>query len=328
MEIRVERRSKTAAAVRFCVSDTGLGVAPEAGRQSVRSFLAGRQFLCPQATGRGVGPGGGQAAGRNRRAATSVIPASWAKGRSSFSPCLFPAPRRRRCCANRKATRRAAIRPFLAAFPAHERADRGTWSVCWSRSATASPAPTPWPKQWTRAGKDHFDAIIASAADADMLAAAPGVQAPLMAVLHAGRRARQPPPIWCCAGRWQPDQLYRALQRSGRRARRKRGEPDDAELPAAIDAATFSAPGKIAGHQGADGNSAMLCRHRRAIDQWAVGAPAPASNGTKPDALAQDIVGAAGGLGLTAVTAGARGISPRRRARARTAMTCATPRRW
>ena len=40
-----------------------------------------------------------------------------------------------------------------------------------------------------RASQEHFDAIIACASDADMLAAAPGVKAPLIAVLLRGDRA-------------------------------------------------------------------------------------------------------------------------------------------
>src|SRR5579863_8515352 len=39
-----------------------------------------------------------------------------------------------------------------------------------------------------RAGKEHFDAIISCARDADMLAAAPGVKAPLIAILLRGDR--------------------------------------------------------------------------------------------------------------------------------------------
>ena len=50
----------------------------------------------------------------------------------------------------------------------------------------------------------------------------------------------------------------------------------------------------------------MLHRHGRAADQCDCRTPAPRSNGTKPARLAQDIVGAAGGLGLAAVTQAAR----------------------
>ena len=61
-----------------------------------------------------------------------------------------------------------------------------------------------------RAGKEHFDAIIASAGDADMLAAAPGVKAPLIAVLLRGDRA---PAATDTVLRWPlaADQLYRVL---------------------------------------------------------------------------------------------------------------------
>ena len=72
------------------------------------------------------------------------------------------------------------------------------------------------------ASQEHFDAIIASAGDADMLAAAPGVKAPLIAMLMRGDRA---PSATDIVLRWpvEADQLYRAL---------------DADLPAAPERAT------------------------------------------------------------------------------------------
>src|SRR5665213_1019140 len=58
-----------------------------------------------------------------------------------------------------------------------------------------------------RAGKEYFDAIVAGAGDADMLAAAPGVKAPLIAVLLRGERA---PTATDIVLRWpvEADQLY------------------------------------------------------------------------------------------------------------------------
>ena len=97
-----------------------------------------------------------------------------------------------------------------------------------------------------RAGKDRFDAIIAGAGDADMLAAAPGVKAPLVAVLLRGDRA---PAATDVVLRWpvEPNQLYRALNAIQPARAPETDEPDDAELPAAIDAVAFSSLEKSVG---------------------------------------------------------------------------------
>ncbi len=52
-----------------------------------------------------------------------------------------------------------------------------------------------------RASQDHFDAVIAGSDEADLLAAAPGVKLPIVAVLAARRPRARRAPIACCAGR-------------------------------------------------------------------------------------------------------------------------------
>src|SRR3569623_270874 len=135
-----------------------------------------------------------------------------------------------------------------------------------------------------------------------MLAAAPGVKAPLVAVLLRGERA---PSVTDAVLRWplEPDQLYRALH-DILPARAASG-PDPADLVAAIDAETFSTLERSVGiktlveilqcyvvtaEQLTEALS-KACAH----EQWDEAAR-----------LAQDIVGAAGGLGLTAITQAAR----------------------
>src|SRR5258706_11841267 len=61
------------------------------------------------------------------------------------------------------------------------------------------------------ANREHFDAIIAGAGDADMLAAAPGSTTPLIAILLRGGRA---PASTTNLLRWpvEPGQLYRVLE--------------------------------------------------------------------------------------------------------------------
>jgi signal transduction histidine kinase/HPt (histidine-containing phosphotransfer) domain-containing protein len=153
-----------------------------------------------------------------------------------------------------------------------------------------------------RAGKDRFDVIIAAAGDADMLAASPGVKAPLLAVMLRGDRA---PSTTDVALRWpvEPDQLYRALQELA--PAQETHQPGPADLPAAIDAQIFSTLERSVGmktlveilqcyvvtaEQLTDALSEACVQ-----EQWDEAAR-----------LAQDIVGAAGGLGLTAITQAAR----------------------
>ena len=100
---------------------------------------------------------------------------------------------------------------FAADVPAHARnrrhADRHAGTLRQSRDPGHSLA-----EAVERAGKEHFDAIISCAGDADMLAAAPGVKAPLIAVLLRGDRA---PAATDSVLRWPVEacQLYRAIER-------------------------------------------------------------------------------------------------------------------
>ncbi len=155
-----------------------------------------------------------------------------------------------------------------------------------------------------RASKERFDAIIAGAADADMLAAAPGAKAPLVAVMLRGDRV---PAATDVALRWpvEPDQLYRALHDVRLAQGAAAPQADPAQLSAAIDAEIFSTLERSVGVKAlveilqcyivtAEQLTAALaeaCAH----EQWDEAAR-----------LAQDIVGAAGGLGLVAITQAAR----------------------
>jgi signal transduction histidine kinase/HPt (histidine-containing phosphotransfer) domain-containing protein len=153
-----------------------------------------------------------------------------------------------------------------------------------------------------RAGKEHFDAIVASAGDADMLAAAPGVKAPLIAVLLRGDRA---PAATDIVLRWpvEADQFYEALG--------ELCEPQD-DMPfatpepiAAIDPAAFSTLEKSVGVK----TLIEILQCYIVTAEQLTNALAEACAEEKWDdaaRLAQDIVGAAGGLGLSAITQAAR----------------------
>ena len=154
------------------------------------------------------------------------------------------------------------------------------------------------------AGREQFDAIISGAGDADMLAAAPGVKAPLLAVLLQGDRT---PTATDRVLRWPVDagQLYLALHDISAAPRDHGGQETIADMPAAIDAETFGALEKSVGSRAlveilqcyivtAEQLTDALtraCEH----EKWDEAAR-----------LAQDIGGAAGGLGLAAITQAAR----------------------
>jgi len=156
-----------------------------------------------------------------------------------------------------------------------------------------------------RAGKGRFDAIIAGAADADMLAAAPGVSAPLVAVLLRGERA---PAATDMALRWpvEPDALYGTLAPFAARADALgEGGQKPAGQAAAIDAVAFSTLEQSVGVKALV--DILQCYIATAEQLTAALSEACAQEKWDEAArLAQDIVGAAGGLGLTAVTQAAR----------------------
>ena len=154
-----------------------------------------------------------------------------------------------------------------------------------------------------RASRGEFDAIIAGAGDADMLAAAPGVKAPIIAVLLRGDRA---PHVTDAVLRWpvEADQLYRALDELCEPADAADEAPAE-ELAAAIDAVVFSTLEKSVGVK----TLVEILQCYIVTAEQLTNALSQACNEEKWDdaaRLAQDIVGAAGGLGLTAITQAAR----------------------
>ena len=156
-----------------------------------------------------------------------------------------------------------------------------------------------------RAGKTCFDAIIANAGDADMLAAAPGVTAPLVAVLLRGERA---PSGTDTLLRWpvEPDALYGALAQVA--AQQDDAAPrtcQAASRAAAIDAVAFSTLEKSVGVKALVD---ILQCYIATAEQLTTALSEACADEKWDEAgrLAQDIVGAAGGLGLTAITQAAR----------------------
>jgi HPt (histidine-containing phosphotransfer) domain-containing protein len=152
-----------------------------------------------------------------------------------------------------------------------------------------------------RASQEPFDVMIISAADADLLAAAPGVKTPIIAVLLRGDRA---PATTEAVVRWPVtgDALYRAIDAA---CVASDGHAEHGEITAAIDAETFSTLEKSVGVTSLI--EILQCYIVTAEELTnALAAACGEERWDEAARLAQDIVGAAGGLGLSAVTQAAR----------------------
>jgi nitrogen-specific signal transduction histidine kinase/HPt (histidine-containing phosphotransfer) domain-containing protein len=153
-----------------------------------------------------------------------------------------------------------------------------------------------------RTSQDQFDLLIVSAAEVDRLAAAAGMKAPIVAVLLPGDRA---PRMGDSALRWPVDgeALYRAIQSVCEV--KEDAKKENADLPAAIDAVAFATLEKSVGIKTLI--EILQCYVSTAEQLTNALADACAEERWDEAArFAQDIVGAAGGLGLFAVTQAAR----------------------
>jgi len=158
----------------------------------------------------------------------------------------------------------------------------------------------------TQANRQTFDAIITGCEDADMLAAAPGANTPLIALLLRGGRA---PNATANILRWpvEADLLYGTLDQICQ-AR----EQHDVSLAAAIDAAAVSTLERSVGVKTLV--EILQCYIATAEQLTAALAQACAEEKWDEAArLAQDIIGAAGGLGLAAMTQAARDFTRKAR---------------
>ena len=157
-----------------------------------------------------------------------------------------------------------------------------------------------------RASKEHFDAIITGAGDADMLAAAPGVKAPLITVLLRGDRA---PAATDTVLRWpvEADQFYQALDQVCAPHPALLNE-NGTEIAAAIDPVAFSTLEKSVGVK----TLVEILQCYIVTAEQLTNALSEACSEEKWDdagRLAHDIVGVAGGLGLLAISQAARNFA-------------------
>ncbi len=163
-----------------------------------------------------------------------------------------------------------------------------------------------------RAEHESIDVIVAEAGDADRLAAAPGITAPILALMFGGERAP------ACADevlRWpaNPHELYAAIAAMRERMRQdSQAEPPPQNTVAAIDAAAFA---ELENSLGIKTLLEILKSYIESAEQLCRSLSQASDEMNWPEAsrLAQDIAGSAGGLGLAAMTAAARGFSQQAR---------------
>jgi signal transduction histidine kinase/HPt (histidine-containing phosphotransfer) domain-containing protein len=164
------------------------------------------------------------------------------------------------------------------------------------------------------AGRTVFDAIVVCASDADLVAAAPSVTAPVLNLVTAGMRL---PVAATHVLRWpaRASDLYAALRDLlGRRADESFADPDEVALTgAAIDASAFAA---LERSLGVATLVEILQSYIHTAEQLCTALESAANGESWDEAarIAQDIAGAAGGLGLAALTSAARGFTQKARA--------------
>jgi signal transduction histidine kinase/HPt (histidine-containing phosphotransfer) domain-containing protein len=303
VEIRVEAMEREGRPfVRFAVTDSGLGVPPEIAPLLFRPFTQADSSYARREQGAGLG-----------LAVVQRI-VDMAGGMTGFesepgqgSTFWFALPALEHATADAPSEHEPVAAPShlqLLAFVAdetHKTLARllepfGNHIVQVASAAEAA----------ERAGRDSFDAAIVAAAAADMLAAAPGVKLPILALVEDGERA---PVSAKEILRWpaRAHQLYAALAD----LRAVKSEPAEPSL-AAIDPAAFAALEKSVG-------TATLIEILKSYIETAgklcaaLGEASDDANWSEAVRLAQDIAGSASGLGLAAMTAAARGLAAAQR---------------
>ncbi|MBS0469707.1 MAG: hypothetical protein JSR60_01455 [Proteobacteria bacterium] len=311
VEIRAEAERD---AVRFSVIDTGMGVPKEAAAMLFKPFTLGDATYARRQQGMGIGlavvkriiDGAGGEIGFESAPGegTTVwfsVPLSGAKeapppgGERLPADSAVPPSKQNFLVFTREPKNDEQIASVLESFGNHVQ-------IAASLSdAVAKSVRTP------------FNAVIVSARDADNWAAVPGAAAPLLALVGRGERA---PATASEVLRWPaaPQDLFQVLHTLHERTNRQE-EPEvdtEPEELAPIDAVAFASLEKSVGLsallsilQSYIENAELLCNaltEACASEKW-----------DDASRLAQDIAGAAGGLGLIAVTTAARGFTQKSR---------------
>ncbi len=292
--------------VRFCVSDTGQGVTPQTASQLFQPFALGDTSYARKQQGAGLGLAvakrvieqAGGAIGFESKPGEGAqffftLPVSGlAHGevhepRENENPAVPP-----------------AGRSLLLYLPVTAVAD-ATARLLEPFGNLVVQAETLAEAQ-ELANREQFDAIIAGASDIDMLAAAPGIATPLIAILLSGGRA---PASTKNLLRWPlaPGQLYRVLEQICRAP-----EAGETEAVRAIDPVAF---GSLEKSVGTKALLEILQCYIVTAEQLTNGLSQACADEQWDEAarLAQDIIGAAGGLGLSAFTQAARDFARKTR---------------
>ncbi len=311
--VAAETREDGAEQLRFEVSDTGLGIPPEIAGHIFEPFLAGDTAYARRHAGTGLG------LAVARHLVTQMggeIGFESEPGEGTRFWFTVPALREATAATEEQGPLAGEVSP-----------PSGLHLLVWigeeSQRAQIANLLEPFGNRLTfardvqeaiaRSGRERFDAVIASAADADMIAAAPGIKRPTLALLGRGTRA---PAAADQVLRWpaRGGALYAALRDLlGRGADSGLARADeDAIETAAIDATAFAALEKSLG-------MATLVEILHSYIQTAEGLCASLRSAADGESweeaarISQDIAGAAGGLGLAALTAAARGFTQKAR---------------
>lgn len=296
--------------VRFCVSDTGLGVSPDVTHLLFSPFSPGDVSYTRKEQGAGLGLAVAKRV-IEQAGGTIGFESKLGEGAQFFftlpvSGVAPSAQARARDAENQQAAPGKLSLLFFLRTPSVGEALAHLVEPFGNDVARA----TSMADAVERAGKENFDAIITGAGDADMLAAAPGVRAPLIAVLLRGDRA---PAATDTVLRWpvEADQFYQALNEVC--GAEPSGEQKESAATAAIDPVAFSTLEKSVGVK----TLVDILQCYIVTAEQLTSALSEACSEEKWDEaarLAQDIVGAAGGLGLLAITQAARNFATAARA--------------
>ncbi|MES2255126.1 MAG: ATP-binding protein [Pseudomonadota bacterium] len=301
IRIDLDGDSWKAPMVRFTISDTGPGVTPEIAQRLFKPFSPGDVSYARKEQGAGLGlavtkriveQAGGQIGFESTPGDGALfwftLPAS---GHAGMTATQNAAAENSRVAPQGLSLLISVPAPNIAASLSNMLEPFGNKVII---AATAAEAAA-------RASREHFDALLAGPDEADLLSAAPGVRAPIVAILLRGDRT---PGATDCLLRWPvaSDDLFNALDSVCVTSREANA---NFTLPAAIDAVTFSSLEKSVGVK----TLIEILQCYEVTAEQLTNALAEACAEEKWDEagrLAQDIVGAAGGLGLTAMTQAAR----------------------
>jgi HPt (histidine-containing phosphotransfer) domain-containing protein len=303
VDIRLDL-SADADSVRFCVSDTGQGIAAETARQLFEPFSLGDASYARKQQGAGLGLA---VAKRVIEQAGGTIGFDSKPGEGAQFFFTLPVSGLAHSPAYELTESESPVVPpagrsLLLYLPVTAIAD-ATARLLEPFGNRVVQADTLAEAQ-ELANREHFDAIIAGAGDADMLAAAPGSTTPLIAILLRGGRA---PASTTNLLRWpvEPGQLYRVLEQICQ-------APGETETVSAVDPVAFNTLEKSVGTKAL---VEILQCYNVTAEQLTNGLSQACADEQWDEAarLAQDIIGAAGGLGLSAITQAARDFARKAR---------------